>query len=117
MIQRSTSCPDVGTRRKKGGATNQSEDYLGKHNNFPGCRSGKVLALISGEGMFRSGGRNERRDSSKRFWAVLAIIYPIVILTTAESDAGQFLSAVVVVSVAFMLGLIDIVAIFIAYSI
>ena len=28
MIQRSTSCPDVGTRRKKGGATNQSEDYL-----------------------------------------------------------------------------------------
>ena len=48
---------------------------------------------------------------------MLAIIYPIVILTTAESDAGQFLSAVVVVSVAFMLGLIDIVAIFIAYSI
>jgi len=64
----------------------------------------------------------KRRDSFKRFWIVLtssnvlAILYPLVSLLQAESDAGQFLSAVVVVSVAFMLGLIDTVAILIAYT-
>jgi len=63
----------------------------------------------------------KRTESFKRFWIVLtssnvlAIFYPLVSLLQAKSDAGQFLSAVVVVTVAFILGLIDTVAIFIAY--
>jgi len=64
----------------------------------------------------------KRRDSSKRFWAVLAsfnlltMIYPIVSLVTADTNPGQFISAVVLLSVLFMLGLIDTVAILIAYT-
>ena len=64
----------------------------------------------------------KRRHSSHRFWAVLtsfnvlAIIYPLVSLARADNDAAQFLFAVVVVSVFFMLGLIDIVALLMAYS-
>ena len=65
----------------------------------------------------------KRKGSTRKFWAiltsfnVLTIIYPVASLIQADSDAGQLLSAVVVVSALFMLGLIDIVAILIAYSV
>jgi len=64
----------------------------------------------------------KRRNSSKRFWAVLTsfnlltMIYPIVNLVTADTNPGQFISAVLLLSVLFMLGLVDTVAILIAYS-
>lgn len=62
-----------------------------------------------------------KKSLTGTFWAVLtglnllALLYPISTLIGADTDAAQFLAAIVIMTVVFMLGIIDIVAITLAY--
>jgi len=55
------------------------------------------------------------------FWAVLAgvnilaLLYPISTLSGADTDAARFLSAIAIMTVVFILGVMDVVAVTIAY--
>ena len=63
----------------------------------------------------------KKKNITGTFWAVLAglnllaLLYPMSTLIGADTDAAQFLSAIVIMTVVFMLGIIDVVAITLAY--
>ncbi len=63
----------------------------------------------------------KKKNLTGTFWAVLAglnllaLLYPIRNLIGADTDAAQFLSAIAMMTVVFMLGMIDVVAITLAY--
>ena len=55
------------------------------------------------------------------FWAVLAyvnilaLLYPISTLSGADTEAARFLSAIAIMTVVFILGVMDVVAVTIAF--
>jgi len=61
------------------------------------------------------------KSSRTRFWTVLAIlniaamVYPVGLYIQAESNDSQFLATVVVLSVAFLLAIMDTVSALVVY--
>ena len=63
-----------------------------------------------------------QKSSKTRFWTVLAIvnvaamIYPVGLYSRAESNESQFLAAIIVLSVAFLLAIMDTVSALVVYA-
>ena len=62
-----------------------------------------------------------RKSSRMRFWTILAIVnflamvYPIGLYVQAESNESQFFASVVMLSVAFLLAVMDTVSALVVY--